>query len=302
MAGVLNNRNGAYQHADQQENKSDSIKASKKLVKAIQNKVKSIDGIQTCEQYEPSQDLRIHNAPAVRLPNEKLVIAPDLKCTTNDGKIFWIEVKDKCQRFFRPDTGADLHQILGFYQINNILNEPVLMIFRDDTLQQCYGKNADDSSKTQFKKRWDLFQGEPYGNWIDQCILPSNPPRYPLLSFEKSRGMHMYIFYFHVNNLKTIDFESIPYNIPSKSANSSIMAYRKNVDDQMELHAEEDLKMLSIENLTLVTSPQRKYENIPIVDVAINDLEILATRKNSYQQSAQEELLRRQAKILHQKI
>jgi hypothetical protein len=115
MAGVLNNRNNTYRHTNQQEEKGKSIISSKTLVSIIKEKILQIQNVASCEQYEPDESLRVNGAPAVRLPSGKLAIAPDLKCTLQNGKIFWVEVKDKCQRFYKPDTGADLHQILGFY-------------------------------------------------------------------------------------------------------------------------------------------------------------------------------------------
>ena len=130
---------------------------AKNLVEKIQKQILKVKEVVSCEQYEPDESSRINKAPAVKLPNGKLVIAPDLRCQLNNNKTFWIEVKDKCQRFFKPDTGADLHQILGFYQINNELNEPVLMIFQDASKDDCCvttNKKKNLLAFKNFKKRW----------------------------------------------------------------------------------------------------------------------------------------------------
>jgi hypothetical protein len=243
MAGVINNRNDTYQHRNSQENKNDSIASSKILVKTIREKILQLKDVATCEEYEPNDDnLRIKGAPAVRLPNGKLVIAPDLKCTSKSGKVFWVEVKDKCQRFYKPDTGADLHQILGFYQINNELDEPVLMIFQDAALNACFAKTADDTAKQRFTTRWNLFGGQPYGNWFCNCIQQNSKFHYPLLALEKSRDNEMYIFYFSVYNLQPINFEQIFSTIPSASNNIKISAFSQTQEKYLN---EEELSLLS---------------------------------------------------------
>lgn len=205
---VINNRNNTYIHThNKQENKNASISSSKILVETIQKIILKTKRVISCEQYEPNQSLRINKAPAVRLPNGKLVIAPDLKCKLDNNKIFWIEVKDKCQRFFKPDTGADLHQLLGFYQINNELNEPVLMIFKDASRDDCnVVTNKNKNIENNFIKRWELFNGEPYGEWLNNCLILDKRNKYPLVAFERSRKIPIFIFYFYINNLKKINF------------------------------------------------------------------------------------------------
>jgi hypothetical protein len=208
---VHNNRSQTYIHTKEQENKNDSISTSKKLVKDIQKIFLENQEILSCEEYEPDDSLRINGAPAIKLPNGKLVIAPDLKCKMIDGTIFWIEVKDKCQRFFKPDTGADLHQVLGFYQINKLLKEPVLMVFKDASFNECSvsGENISDELKLKYKNRWNLFKGLPYANWLNNCLSIDNLNKYPMINEEKSRNISMYIFYFHINSFKLLDVKEV---------------------------------------------------------------------------------------------
>lgn len=76
---IHNNRTDDYGHQDGvQANKEDSIKISKKLVSEIKKLIEPY--VQSCEEYEPDKDLRINGAPAVKVQNGKLVIAPDIKC------------------------------------------------------------------------------------------------------------------------------------------------------------------------------------------------------------------------------
>jgi hypothetical protein len=207
---IHNNREDDYGHKNRaQARKDDSIAQSKKLVNEVKALFKPY--LQSCEEYEPEDDLKISGAPAVKI-GDKLVIAPDLKCISKDGIVFWIEVKDKCQRFYKPDTGADLHQVLGWYQINKQLKEPVLLIFQDSTIEKCTVKkptNMDDTTyknlKESFEGRWGKFNGKLYGNWLQVCIKKNTINKYPIIAEERSRDMSMTIAYFHLDTMMTIE-------------------------------------------------------------------------------------------------
>lgn len=179
-----------------------SIKKSKVLVRQVKEMFEPY--LKSCEEYEPEEDLRINQAPAVKV-NGKLVIAPDLKCTTFDDKIFWVEVKDKAQRFYFSDTGADLHQVLGWYDINYYLQQPVLIIFKDPDLEKCMPKNVkNDNLIKNFKKRWESFDGDLYGGWLNNLIKIDSTKKYPCIYKERSREQEMYILYFDINKMKKI--------------------------------------------------------------------------------------------------
>ena len=47
-----------------------------------------------------------------------------------------------------------------------------------------------------FKKRWDLFQGRPYGGWLNTLLTLRE--QYPQIFAERSRNIPMFIFYFLV--------------------------------------------------------------------------------------------------------
>ena len=199
---IINEREGEYTDRDKvQLDKVSSVSISKTLVQKIKDLILPL--VENCEEYEPNSDLRIAGAPAVKIGN-KLVIAPDLKCETKNGNIFWIEVKDKCQRFFLPDTGADIHQVLGWYDINKHNNEPVLVIFQDPPFQQCIVAGQDPQ---WYRRRWDKFSGNPYGNWLSILTELDNSKQYPKLSPERSRNDSMHICYFHIDKMIPLDLD-----------------------------------------------------------------------------------------------
>lgn len=232
---IHNNRTDDYGHQDGvQANKEDSIKISKKLVSEIKKLIEPY--VQSCEEYEPDKDLRINGAPAVKVQNGKLVIAPDIKCISKKGEVFWIEVKDKCQRFYQPDTGADLHQVLGWYEINKELQEPVLLVFKDASESECTAKKLENMQQAMydnkleiFKQRWNRFSGALYGNWLSKCITFSNEPKYPFVTLERTRNMPINIFYFHVDNMLKIEdnIKSIFDSLTTAKNISEIKAYYK---------------------------------------------------------------------------
>lgn len=271
---TLNDRETYTDDNKTQLNKEESVSKSKTLVMNIIEKLKG--HLKTCVAYEPSdKSLRIHNAPAVEIAPNQLVIAPDIFCETKDGKRFWIEAKDKCQRFYPPDTGADLHQVLGWYKINKYLNEPVLVIFKDEPLEKCSKKNASDKAKKDFENRWNLFNGKMYGAWLDEIIQPTTQPMYPKIFFERSRNIPIYILYFYIQRMKQINnWESILAEIPNSI--DELLVYRKcNPNDSLhEIHTEDELEQLSINNLRYIKTETKKYKkNTPFVEIKTTDLE-----------------------------
>src|SRR5436189_1938943 len=107
----LNERKDYDAQAESQASKENSLTQAKGLAESIRQAV--LPFVKECICFEG--EVKLGSAPAVKLPNGKLSIAPDLKCTTHNDNVFWIEVKDKCQRFYFDDTGADLFQVKGWY-------------------------------------------------------------------------------------------------------------------------------------------------------------------------------------------
>lgn len=194
-----------------QADKDSSLLLSKKLVVEVKELFEPY--LLSCELYEPERNLRIGNAPAVEI-NGKLVVAPDIKCITKTGQVFWIEVKDKPQRFYYSDTGADLHQVLGWYDINKFLKQPVLVIFKDPDLNACVPQNASCEKIEQFEKRWGLFKGAIYGGWLMDLLYYDNKAKYPCIFAERSRNIIMNILYFDISRMiKINNIQEIVLNI-----------------------------------------------------------------------------------------
>ncbi|MBI2100122.1 MAG: hypothetical protein HYT48_02160 [Candidatus Vogelbacteria bacterium] len=193
---TLNRRSEYEDNAVGQAAKSLSLdKASifvKEIIKVISPKLKE------CVYFESEKT--IGKAPAMKLPSGKLVVAPDIRCATFSDKVFWIEAKDKSQRFFKPDTGADLFQVYGWYQIWKFLNEPVFVVFKDPEYEQCLPRmEVSAELEHKFRTRWEMFKGLPYGGWLSQIL---NEDRgYPQIFVERTREMPMYIFYFLIHNM-----------------------------------------------------------------------------------------------------
>lgn len=240
------NKNDRYKHSGKfQASKKYSLGKSKELVKEIQSMFKPY--LKECEEYEPNEKLRIHGAPAVMLPSQNLAIAPDLKCLTHDNRTFWIEVKDKAQRFFFPDTGADLHQVLGWYDINRFLNEPVLVIFKDPDYESCLPKGeVKDSYIKNFKNRWNKFEGSYYGNWLNELMKLDYKLKYPcIFTDERSREMEMNILYFHVNKMKKID-GNISNLLKDLSGDiDELKSWERQLDKTKKLILDNDIRELS---------------------------------------------------------
>lgn len=205
---ILNNNKRYTLTRDTQAEKDFSISKSKELVKVIIELMSP--HLKVCKEYEPdSNDLRINKAPAVRLPDGELAIAPDIYCKTKNDEIFWIEVKDKAQRFYFSDTGADLHQVLGWYEINKQLNQPVLIIFKDPDFEDCLPSAPSKETKDRFKIRWELFNGKFYGNWLNNLITLDSATKYPCIFKERTRAQSINIMYFNIFSMNEIDYTFI---------------------------------------------------------------------------------------------
>ncbi|MDD5546405.1 MAG: hypothetical protein PHO67_04510 [Candidatus Omnitrophica bacterium] len=190
---TLNKRNdyGDYQFG--QADKGNSLTKATDFVKEIVKDASPF--LDACEYY--NSEKKLGKAPAVELPGGKLVIAPDVICRTKKGNIFWIEAKDKSQRFYKPDTGADLFQVYGWYKVWSKLNQPVFIVFKDPDFDSCLPRKTVDRKLVEtFKKRWELFKGRPYGGWLNTLLVLQE--QYPQIFAERSRDIPMFIFYFLV--------------------------------------------------------------------------------------------------------
>lgn len=81
--------------------------------------------------------------------------------------------------------------------------EPILVIFQDDSLEDCLVENAETEKKERYRIRWQKFGGKPYGNWLENLLQTSFP--YPLMSKDHSRGVDMYIVYFPINLMRDLE-------------------------------------------------------------------------------------------------
>ncbi|MDO8591016.1 MAG: hypothetical protein Q7R65_03510 [bacterium] len=169
--------------------------------------------LKECVYFESEKMLG--KAPAVELSSGKLVIAPDIRCTTFSDRVFWVEAKDKSQRFFKPDTGADLFQVYGWYQVWKDFNEPVFVVFKDPEYEQCLPrKEVSAELKHEFRIRWEMFKGLPYGGWLSQIL--DEDKGYPQIFVERTREMPMYIFYFLVHNMANkVDWDEVINEVES---------------------------------------------------------------------------------------
>ena len=196
---TLNSRKDYIDGDDAQGSKSHSLILANQFAKEIQATVAPL--LTECVIYNSEKTLG--KAPAVELPNGKLAIAPDIRCVTHSGKVFWFEIKDKAQRFYYPDTGADLFQVYGWYNINKFYDEPVFVLFKDPSLKSCLPRNPSELRLKEFKARWLKFNGNPYGGWLGNLLILND--NYPRIFDERSRELRMHILYFLVNSMKPIE-------------------------------------------------------------------------------------------------
>jgi hypothetical protein len=198
-----------------QKDKLQSTEASKLKVMDACSLLEKTGAFLAVEPYEPkNQDLYIGDSPGVYVDipekGSQLVVAPDIKCKLKVGDIIWVEVKDKPQRVYHPDTGCDIHEWLSFWYINKYRKEPVLFMFIDPPLDEINLGGIRANVRENFIKRYARFapEGKPafYGNWLSHLACYDERIKYPKCSFERSRHIPMKIVYFHVD--KMISFAS----------------------------------------------------------------------------------------------
>ncbi|PKD45289.1 hypothetical protein [Rhodohalobacter barkolensis] len=195
---TLNSRKDYIDSEASQGSKSNSLELAHQFVKEIHSDIAPL--LQECIIFDSEKTLG--NAPAVEIPNDKLAIAPDIRCTTHEGNVFWFEVKDKSQRFYYPDTGADLFQVYGWYNINKHYSEPVFVLFKDPPFDSCIPKTPSEKNLEKFKPRWSKFNGKPYGAWLSQLLELNN--NYPRIFNERSRNQQMPILYFLISQMQPV--------------------------------------------------------------------------------------------------
>lgn len=226
-----------------QTGKDDSIHEAKGLVSEVHALLAPL--LKSCEIYEPDEKSRIKGAPAVALPNLKLAIAPDLKCETRGGNTFWVEVKDKPQRVYFPDTGADVHQVLGWYDIQRATAHPTLLVFRDPPIETMRQGTAPADVWSRFQERIKRYSGKLYGGWLSEALVYRS--NHPMICAERSRDMPMHIFYFHVDNLRPIgDLARYPADVDENKVPHLPSELKAFYRDEKKIISEREIRRLSI--------------------------------------------------------
>ncbi|CAM1341004.1 hypothetical protein [Tenacibaculum aestuarii] len=195
----LNSRKDYIDSQEGQGSKNYSLQKASQFVLDIKEEISPL--LAECIVYDSEK--KLGNAPCVELPNGKLAIAPDLRCVTKKGNVFWFEIKDKSQRFFYPDTGADIFQVYGWYNTFKFYEEPVFILFKDPDFESCLPNRPNEKKKKEFKTRWDSFSGKPYGAWLGDLLELQNG--YPRVFEERSRDLKMYILYFLIAKMNPVD-------------------------------------------------------------------------------------------------
>jgi len=199
-----------YSTAITQKNKITTIEKAKQKVNIACDLLQKTGMFRDVSFYRPdSKKLYIGNAPAIYVDTpkgRKLVIAPDLRCSLLDETYMWVEVKDKPQRFFYPDTGCDAHQYVGFWSVNKYKREPVLMLFTDPPLEEMIGlKGLSQDVRESFIRRWKRFAPDDmpvfYGNWIKILAEFDGKSKYPKCFHERSRDKPMKIIYMDIEKM-----------------------------------------------------------------------------------------------------
>jgi len=169
------------------------------------------------ERYVPTdRSLYRRGSPIVPLPDrapEEGALAPDLMGSASDGTRIWVEVKEKTQRAFYPDTGCDMHQFIGFWTINHVMAEPVLMMFIDPPIKEIQlPKTLKGSKRTDYLDRLRRFSvdGEPafYGGWLSDLASYDPSTKYPRCYLQWSRKIPMRIVYFEIRKMRS--FKDVP--------------------------------------------------------------------------------------------
>ncbi|MDT0676460.1 hypothetical protein [Autumnicola musiva] len=220
---TLNSRKHYIDSDEPQGTKGHSLKKANDFVLSIRDEIAPL--LEECIIYESKK--RLGKAPSVELPNGKLAIAPDIRCVTKAGNVFWFEIKDKAQRFYYPDTGADIFQVYGWYKINKEFQEPVFVLFQDPDFESCLPKNPPYAKLESFKARWERSEGKPYGNWLSNLLVLKK--KYPRVFSERSRNLEMYIMYFLVEKMeKVTSYQDLIYEVDNKKIS--------NVHDELEAY------------------------------------------------------------------
>lgn len=209
-------RRRKYSTSQRQKDKPETIEAASQKVIEAKEFIQETKMFPTVSVYKPKKaDSYIRDAPAVKISTpkgEKLVIAPDILCKLSNGDTIWVEVKDKPQRFYYPDTGCDEHQFMGYWAINRYRKEPVLFLFIDPPLSEMDLSGLNPRVKENFIRRCKRFvgkNGEPvfYGHWVSYLTKFDKQTGYPKCFPERSRDIPMNIIYFEVR--KMVPFHSV---------------------------------------------------------------------------------------------
>jgi len=202
-----------YQKAGEQLDKDATVQIAEKTVDDALALLIETNEFLNISKYEPEEEsLYIKDSPIVQIEsNDGIIkaIAPDIRGELKSGKTIWVEVKDKSQRAFYPDTGCDIHQFIGFWSINKFLMEPVLMMFIDPSSEDIsFPPKLKGSKKTDYIQRLEKFRigNEPvfYGNWLSFLSKYEVDTHYPLCSHERSRTIPMQIVYFKISKMKRL--------------------------------------------------------------------------------------------------
>jgi len=209
MKKTLSGREGYSKLNGTQENKDKTLELSMNAQSDVLGILSDTNLFSKVEIFEAEEKLS-GNTPAVRVniaEKEELVCAPDIKCYVNDDEFFWVDVKDKPQRYFYPDTGCDIHQYMSYYKINRFRNEPVLLFFRDGSWKSLESgwKKLPSYKQEDFKMRWNMFAPNEksfwYGHWFDVLCNYDEGLKYPICRSEHTRDMPMDICYMHVGEM-----------------------------------------------------------------------------------------------------
>ncbi|MBU4502210.1 MAG: hypothetical protein KKA79_06445 [Nanoarchaeota archaeon] len=202
-----------YQKAGKQLDKDSTVQIAEKTVDVALALLEETDEFINISKYEPEEEtLYIRDSPIVQIESSDGIIkaiAPDIRGEMKSGITIWIEVKDKSQRAFYPDTGCDIHQFIGFWNINKYLKEPVLMMFIDPSPEDIgFPPKLKGSKKTDYIQRLKKFRiGEVpvfYGNWLSVLSKYEVATQYPLCCHERSRTIPMQIVYFEISKMKRL--------------------------------------------------------------------------------------------------
>jgi len=231
-----------YQEENKQKDKIETKKLSEEPVDKAISLLEKTGKFNILDKYEPKENKYYRNgAPIVKLPGRKLkhgALAPDIRGELKNGSKIWVEVKDKSQRIFYPDTGCDIHQFIGFWTVNKFLEEPVLMMFKDPPLDDIELPNyLKESKKRQYLKRVRNFyvNGEPgfYGNWLSTLCDFDEDNKYPHCWKQWSRNIPMKIVYFEIRKMVSLeDVENLTKILKDFKSHKSLPQFKVYDDEE----------------------------------------------------------------------